>query len=356
MAHRNDVNRRSQRKGSHSSEPRLIRVSSFPESSTSALRPEGSANNSTTKHRAARSSRTRREWTDEEDRYLRKHYPREGTPACAKHLGRTEASVTGRVQRLGIRSKRGRLWTAKEDLILRRQYPKISAIRLATMLKRSEQSIRMRLITLGLTNGSERWTRDELAYLRAHAGTASHAELAAELGRTKDAVQLKISRMGLSSTPPPLDARTTRTIIKRLGKKAQTEIARELGISEHQVRVVARKQHYNERPTSRPWTKDDETELRRLFPTMTNAELTKALNRTLESIMVRSRSLGLYRRPPSPRKPWTREEERLLIRLWKKYPRHEIARRLGRTPDGVGMRAKMLGCPDQRQAATRRKS
>jgi len=208
----------------------------------------------------------------------------------------------------------------------------------------------MRLLALNLTSeGSEQWTRDELDYLRAHAGTASHAVLAAELGRTKNAVQLKISRLGLATAPLPLSARTTRAVLQRLGKKSQPEIARELGISLHQVRGLARKEHYNERPTSRPWTADDEAELRRLFPTMTNTELARALNRTLEAITVRSRSLGLYRKGPArlPRKPWTREEEKLLIRLWKKHPRREIARLLGRTPDAVGLRAKILGCLDK---------
>jgi hypothetical protein len=353
MVQRIDADARPHRKGSHPSEPRLIRGSSFPEPATPAV-PKRSGKRGTARNGTAGSAtqpaRVKRVWADDEDRYLRKHYPRGGTSACAKHLGRTEEAVKKRVHLLGIRSKRGRLWTAKEDLILRRQYPKVPAARLATMLKRSYMSIRMRLLTLGLTSeGSESWTNDELAYLRAHAGTASHAVLAAEMGRTKNAVQLMISRMGLRSAPPPLDARTTRAIVRSLGKKSQPDIARELGVSVHQVYGLARKQGYIERPTSRPWTADDEAELRRLFPTMTNAELARELDRTLESIMVRSRSLGLYRKGPArfPRKRWTREEERLLIRLWKKYPRGEIARRLGRTPDAVGLRAKSLGCLNQ---------
>ena len=41
-------------------------------------------------------------WTRTEDGYLRKHYPRQGPTACARHLARTRSAILNRAQRLGL--------------------------------------------------------------------------------------------------------------------------------------------------------------------------------------------------------------------------------------------------------------
>jgi hypothetical protein len=324
-------------------QPRTILVSTYPEALPSAGR------------KAKRQSRPQRgaahaqPWTKEHDQFLRKHYPDFGSIICARHLGRTKSAVNTRAEKLGIRSKRVRAWTAKEEAILRTQYGKVTGSRLAAMLKRSDQSVRHQLRKMGLTEAtSTAWSDDEIAYLRVHHTTATNAELAEELGRTEAAVELKASRLGLGCLPTPVTPEMERAIVKRLGSNTFAEIARELGLTVDRVRRIGTKHGYHARPTSRKWTDDDDDALRRLFPTMTNAELATHLERTELAVSLRGRTLGLVRptgvrKRPGTYKSWTAAEERLLKRLYPTTMQRQIAERLGRTPGAINRKACLLG-------------
>lgn len=71
------------------------------------------------------------EFTNEEDRAIRRYYPEEGAERVARRLGRTPKSIVYRAGRLGVRrdpaslakQQQTNLWTDQEIEILRRFYP-----------------------------------------------------------------------------------------------------------------------------------------------------------------------------------------------------------------------------------------
>ncbi|HVZ39196.1 MAG TPA: hypothetical protein VHI13_07975 [Candidatus Kapabacteria bacterium] len=236
-------------------------------------------------------------WTAEEDAFLRKHYPREGARFVAEKLGRPKGGVNERAAALGIRSLSIRPWTHREEAILRLQYQKLTASQLAKRLNRSEQSVRHRIRKLGLNDsGSTPWTSDELAYLTAHYDSMTNAEIARTIGRSVDAVELKAGRLGLSRRIVRLTPDQERYVAESLGVKSYAALARELGVGLRAITYIARRSGHRARPTSRPWTADDDGILRRLFPVMTWEEIGKQLDRTALAVKLRARALGLFGR------------------------------------------------------------
>lgn len=278
----------------------LAHIPSFSKEATNAKKPSNAKNSTNAK---PRTGRILLRWTDEDIKFLRRHYGTKGAVFCAKELGRTKSSVNHRAELIGLRSKRLRAWTPKEDATLRLRYPKVTATRLAEIMNRSEQSVRHRLRKLGLTEAeSLPWTDAEILYLRQHYGTLKSAELAVELGRTIDAVELKAGRLGLSRRITLLTPEQSKYVATQLGKKEYTALARELRVPIHAIERAAKENNYRARPTSREWTKADDEQLHKLFPLMTNKEIAERLDRTLLAVTIRARSLGMFRAPEKRKK------------------------------------------------------
>ncbi|MBS1914041.1 MAG: hypothetical protein JST22_18785 [Bacteroidetes bacterium] len=289
-------------------EPRLIRASSItaslpPTHQPTHLRAGNKVTGTLTKKpREAAEPGPRKPkppaWAASEDAILRKHYPQEGSAACATLLGRSQSAVNHRAKVLGIRSERQREWTRREEAMLKLQYPKLSAEELAHKLKRSTAAVKSKLRLQGLLEPVvEHWTHDDLAYLHAHYDKMSYAEIAEELGRTENAIMMKVQQQGLARSLVRPTEEQKNYIVQRMGTVHYTELARELGLPISAVQRVARNNGHRARPTSRPWTEEDDAELRRLFPTMTNEQLAEQLNRTALAVTMHCQAIGLLRRP-----------------------------------------------------------
>ena len=93
-------------------------------------------------------------------------------------------------------------WTEQEDAYLRAHYPtaasrrEIAAIGLA--LGKSPQAVGSRAQRLGVFRGSRRWTLSQEDYLRSHYHHYDPARIAAHLGRTTYAVRRRAWLLGLS--------------------------------------------------------------------------------------------------------------------------------------------------------------
>jgi hypothetical protein len=275
-----------------------------------------------------------------------------GSSFVSEKLGRSITAVQDRALRLGVPGKNHRGWTEFERRYLQRNYPDISAAAFARTLGRTEQSVRAQLHKMGLTEQRAlRWTSEQEQALRAGYGTEPVDRLAESLGRTVDAVQLKAARLGLALRQPVFEPtrRQLEFILRNLGRRPFTEIAQLLHTTPHAIRRIAIENGYRDRPTSRAWSSEDDSELRRIYGTMPRAEVAAKLGRTRVAVAARAASLGLTR-PSSERsepRPWAPEEDAQLRRMVRRCSYVEIAAHLGRTRVSVAARARHLGLAKQ---------
>lgn len=96
--------------------------------------------------------------------------------------------------------------------------------------------------------------------------------------------------------------------------------------------------------TAAPWTTAQDTILRERYVRDGATACAHALGRSFASVTRRAQCLGLRRVPR-----WTPKEDGRLQVLWGIHPLPKIAEELGRTPEGVYWRARViglgLGCP-----------
>lgn len=93
----------------------------------------------------------------------------------------------------------------------------------------------------------------------------------------------------------------------------------------------------------RPWTKEEEKILRELYPSAGPAACATRLGRSRNAVRVRAQKLGLQRSHTVGRgRPWTPQEEEYLRRYYRRLPAREIAAELGRTTSAVHTRARRL--------------
>lgn len=291
--------------------------------------------------------RTRINWNDEHDAILRRNYTRKGAAHTAALLSRSINSVQARALRLGIPGMGLKMWTEREIDYVRRKYDTLTARQIGRALHRSEESIRGKITELGLTQAVSRpWSAEESAFLHDHYATMSCEEIGERLGRTPEAVQLRAARNGIAKRgkafrPTPAQHRY---IVENLGKIPFTRIARKLGTKTHFIQKIAGELGYRDRPTSRPWTDEDDRRLREIYGTMSRTQVAETLGRTMPAVAVRASALGLTRTiERTESRPWTPREETLLKRRYGIDTVTAIAERLGRTPASVQGHATAMG-------------
>jgi hypothetical protein len=74
------------------------------------------------------------------------------------------------------------------------------------------------------------------------------------------------------------------------------EIARMLGVTEYQVRGQASRMGLGKRTDRRPWDPDQDERLRALIPCYSVNYIANLMHRSVNSVVVRSKRLGLHRR------------------------------------------------------------
>jgi len=89
------------------------------------------------------------------------------------------------------------------------------------------------------------------------------------------------------------------------------------------------------------WSKSEENFLREKYSELSTAEIAKALNRTIPSIMKKARELKLRKRPENWF--WKEEERKFLKENWNKLSVEQLANKLGRTPRAIKSQAAYLG-------------
>jgi hypothetical protein len=247
--------------------------------------------------RKQRRARIRRAWTKEEDRLLKRMYPKHGAKHTAEILGRTVTSVLHRARRLEVPGSRGRSWSEMELRYLKSKYPKHSIDQICRTLQRSRESVRGKINQLHLgPDGWIRWTDDEVEYLRKHYGRVKIADLAEELGRTSYAVELKAARLGLRRKLVKLTDAQIAQVVENLGKVSYAKMAAELGVDVKTLRRIGAKHGFYARPSIRAWTDEEDQFLRDNYAAKTQRAIAEELERTVDSVSWRLDKLGISKR------------------------------------------------------------
>lgn len=152
-----------------------------------------------------------KEWTDKEDKILKKFYSKEKISELATRLGRSVNSVKRRMRILGL-SKRPRYtnWTEEEDAVVRRYSEKRYRgwrADAAVYLGRSEKAISDRCLALRQMqsvnemvgyedeNFNRKWTEADLKFVEKNRTTMSIEEMASALKRTPGSIENAIWRV-----------------------------------------------------------------------------------------------------------------------------------------------------------------
>ena len=92
---------------------------------------------------------SRRRWSEDEIKLLKRMYPDNNKRDIANKLGRTVAAVVLKGCQLGL-GKKPRLWSKRELNLLKKLYPNKMAKEIAEQLGRPAQATEFRIFKLGL--------------------------------------------------------------------------------------------------------------------------------------------------------------------------------------------------------------
>lgn len=237
-------------------------------------------------------------WTQEEDTIMKRYYRSKGVSYCMQRLpGRTQAAIIVHAAHLGLARKRPKPkaeWTKEEETVLLKHYLDggVNAC-LPFLPSRTSYAIAHRAQKLGLTS-KPFWTDEERDILRQYYPEEGRFCAARIPGKTESSVYDQAFKMGLV-------------------KKAVT-----------------------------PWTSKEDAVLQRNYKDI--GECKRQLpHRSISSITKRLRSLGLAKKLRALTRPWTKEEENILLNYYLQEGNMTLLRLPGRSPHAIWVRANHLG-------------
>ena len=201
-------------------------------------------------------------WSTHELERLRGLYPRSPEEAVARLLRRSVTSVQRKARQIFRAqtsvSRQPRPWTGEDDLRLREGFGVIGLPALALVLQRSESQVAERIECLRsqVVAGRE-WHRVDIGMLKKLYGSRSDADLAVSLGRTVEEIA---------------DQARSFCLCKDKGYLAKARV---------ENRSMPR------------WGEADVALLRKLYPTTTNLDLAKRLQRSVASVANKANQIGL---------------------------------------------------------------
>lgn len=239
-------------------------------------------------------------------------------------------------------------WSRSEDGQLRHLYRASVPVRLiAQELGRSENAVvaRRRALSIPSRRGSRGWSEGEDALLRlAHGSKLPIRVLAAQLHRTVPDIRTRRRQLGLPSAPAARRYSLREDELLRAGLINGTtldQLAERLGRSTGGIRARAVARGWHVPDSRRRWTADEDALLRDGYAEGLRCEhiATTLPGRTSGSVIARARKLGLT----TYARRWTREDDaRLRSLVAREITPAEAARALGRTPEAIRRRARIL--------------
>jgi predicted transcriptional regulator len=288
-----------------------------------------------------------RRWTPKEKRLLTRFYGKIPIAEMAKRLNRTPGSIVARAAFQKLKKERALAYTENEINFIRKNYLKMTNDQIAKKLnskrarikRTSKGIIRMGRI-LGLVGSKVKlqvlkksridfYTKEEIEFIRKNYLKMTNEQIAQKLNSKRSSMK-----------------RTSKGIIR---------MGRMLGLTgkpaKQRVFMIVRKDLY---------TDDDKEFIRKNYLKMTNIEIAKKLNRTDYGIREIAKRMGL-RGSSRKRQLWIRgnpdtfytEAEKNFIRKnYLKMTNEQLAKKLNRTVNSIGntiSRSGLAGHPERKE-------
>ena len=269
-------------------------------------------------------------------RYLQNN-PAVSISKLAAWLGRSEAAVKYKRHELGIGKERR--WSEADTEFLRKN-PRMPVKEVARRLGKQKNSIHNKRKALGIR--SHEWTEEEDKAVRMWHNRLSAEKIAARLpGRTTMAVAIRARQMGLHSNIFWKDSDVE--FLKANPGMSVAEAARILNKTVNGVYHKRRSLGMTRKLARKKWTDGDKALLAELTRGRTTAKTIAArLGRTKASVQAMQKIMGL--RVPRSEKALKPDDERFL-RKNPDMPAVEIADHIGRSPELVRTWRRKLGLP-----------
>lgn len=256
-----------------------------------------------------------REWTEEEEDYLKNYYKSKSDKEIAEKLDRTKNAVMNRRQHLDL-SKSGwnkENWSDEEIQILE-DNPHLPLKELSGKLpNRDVAGIKNKKSRLGLTR-DQKWDDEETELLERLYPVWTAQDVADYLERTKDQVYNKARRQGVTEDSPEDWREDEVEFLIRIGDVwPDSEIADYLGRSVNSIRT--KKNRIDHDFKQRHWTEAEEEFVRDNFPGLSDSEMAEELGKSVRAVKNRRRrKLGLIRPGMLEDTIW-RSWEKLCVRI-----------------------------------------
>ena len=122
-------------------------------------------------------------WSQEDDLFLEKYYPDNGSAWVSKRLHKTQQACISHANKLGL--VRSNHWKREEDAFVLKYYLSKGPLWISKKLKRTKNSIEHRAHRLGAEKRIKYWTKEEDQILLSNWNIKSEKELSEIIGRTK---------------------------------------------------------------------------------------------------------------------------------------------------------------------------
>ena len=186
------------------------------------------------------------------------------------------------------------------------------------------------------------WTPEEEAHIRRWYRKRPVRRIAIELGRGYRAVVMRAMKLGVSRPRRPWTSSQIQKLRSLYRTHSQRHIARLLGLANQDIRYQLKKLGLYRFS----WNPQDEKYLLKWYKKKTKPVIARHLRRSLGSVYYRAEILGLVSKRS---RFWTAEEDRFLLENYRLRGSAFISRVLGRTRETIRIRAHKKGLSRQRK-------
>lgn len=196
-------------------------------------------------------------WSSIERLWLRELLPETTVLHAARTLGRPEDAVVRQIESMAAPRRRD-VWERDEDDYLRRGFGALEIRLLALLMGRTQTQVRERARKLRAKRRSGRWSADDLVRLKNWFATRRDRDLEVCLSRAAADIRRKAAQLGLGRDKAVAATRGERTRMPR-------------------------------------WSDEELEQLERLYPRLSNVEVSRRLGRSVTSVASQGRRLGLQK-------------------------------------------------------------
>jgi len=288
-----------------------------------------------------------KEWSAEEEGYLRCNYHTVSNKQIAAVLGRTASMLHHKAKRLKITAPN--YWSPEEIETLRQLWQEGKTCReIGETLGKTEHAVDHAVVKqqrdFGLPGRIKHWSKEEQEYLIKHYQGTSLDRIAAALGRTNGMTQGMARRLKLIKCKS-WTADETDLLKEHYSELSNSQVAELIGtksrlaVKEKAKKLGLKKSGYNSTQAERygkSWTPEEDAVIQNLHPTISAKELAARLGRTVQSIVSRAGHLNVKFTPPPKLPAWSEKEVETLRKLWQQgHTKLKIAKLIGKSAGSV---------------------